>query len=241
MSGGAFYGIGVGPGDSELITVKGARLIGETKYLFVPIAKVKADSVAFDIVKPYISAGTHVTELVFPMVTDKSELEKRWNESAEKIVDIIRTGEDACFVTLGDPLLYSTYIYLLRAVKRIEPDIKVVTIPGVTAICAVAALTGFPVGERKELVTIVPASDDLDVLRDAILRGGSIALMKVGKRLQQVLELLDELDVIDNSVFVAHAGMNNQMVETDLKKLFGKSAKTGYLSSILIHTGAQSS
>jgi len=237
MSMGVLYGIGVGPGDPELVTVKGARLISETKRLFVPIARTKAKSVALDIVKSYVPDNADVTELVFPMVTDKDELEKRWSESAGKIADTLKEGEDACFVTLGDPLLYSTYIYLLRALKKILPAVRVVTVPGVTAFSAAAALADFPTGEAREPVTIVPAADDLKSVRDAIGRGGTVVLMKVGKRLKGVLDVLDEFDVMGSAVYVANAGMVNQRTETDLEKLRGENDEAGYLSTILVRAG----
>ncbi len=240
MNLGTLYGIGVGPGDPGLVTVKGAELISNAGYLFVPVARIKAESVALDIVKRYVKEGAEVRELVFPMVTDKSELNKHWAESAGKIAGVLEKGRDACFVTLGDALLYSTYIYLIRALRKIHPDVNIVTVPGVTAYSAVAALAGFPVGEARELVTIVPASDDLQTVRDTIGRGGTVVLMKVGKRLKNILDLLEELGAMDDAVFVANAGMANQRLETDLGKLKGESDQTGYLSTILIKSRTRS-
>ena len=100
----------------------------------------------------------------------------------------LAAGEDCCFLTLGDALLYSTYIYLLRELRAIGPAVTIVTVPGVTAFSAAAALTNFPVGQGKQPVTIVPASDDLDAIRPALDRGGTVVLMKIGRRLQQVLD-----------------------------------------------------
>ena len=238
MKPGALYGIGVGPGDPELITVKGANLLKNCRNLFVPKARMKSESVAYAIIGNYVNGDTTVHELIFPMVTDKMELNKKWKESAEKIAEVLRTGSDACFVTLGDSLLYSTYIYLLRALKDVLPEAEIFTIPGVTAFSNVAALTNFPVGEAKEPVTIIPSSDDFTPLKDAIKRGGTVVLMKVGKRLQAVLEILEEASVIDDAVFVAYAGMEGQRIETDLRKLKDQSEETGYLSTILIHAGS---
>ena len=237
MKTGALYGIGVGPGDPELITVKGANLLKNCKHLFVPKARMKSESVAYAIIGNYVNGDTNVHELLFPMVTDKMELNKRWKESAEKIAEVLRTGSDACFVTLGDSLLYSTYIYLLRALKEVLPEAEIFTVPGVTAFSNVAALTNFPVGEAKEPVTIIPSADDFTPLKDALKRGGTVVLMKVGKRLQATLEVLEEADVMDDAVFVAYAGMEGQRIETDLRKLKNQSPETGYLSTILIHAG----
>ena len=237
MKPGTLYGIGVGPGDPELITVKGANLLRNCRNLFVPKARMKSESVAYSIIGNYINGDTTVHELIFPMVTDKMELNKRWKESAEKIAEVLRGGSDACFVTLGDSLLYSTYIYLLRALKDVLPEAEVFTVPGVTAFSNVAALTNFPVGEAKEPVTIIPSADDFTPLKEALKRGGTVVLMKVGKRLQAILEILEEANVMDDAVFVAYAGMEGQRIETDLRKLKNESPETGYLSTILIHAG----
>jgi precorrin-2/cobalt-factor-2 C20-methyltransferase len=226
---GTLYGIGVGPGDPELITVKGAKLLASCNHLFVPKARIKSESVALEIVKSYVNGHTRVHELVFPMVTDKAALMKKW--------DVLKTGSDACFVTLGDSMLYSTYIYLLRALKVAVPDVKTVTIPGITAFSAVAALTDFPVGEAKEPVTIIPAADDLTAAENALKGEGTVVLMKIGKRLPAILELLERSGVIDDAVFVANAGMEDQRLETDLRKLKDEDPETGYLSIILVHAG----
>jgi precorrin-2/cobalt-factor-2 C20-methyltransferase len=238
---GTLYGIGVGPGDPELITVKGANLLNRCKHLFVPKARMKSESVAYAIIDRYVNGDTQLHELIFPMVTDKTELKKRWRESAEKIAEVLRTGSDACFVTLGDSLLYSTYIYLLRALKEVLPEAAVATVPGVTAFSNVAALTNFPVGEAKEPVTIIPSADDLEPLKKALKGRGTVVLMKIGKRLQPILEILEETGVMDDAVFVAYAGMEGERIETDLRKLKNRPEETGYLSTILIHIGGNES
>ncbi len=232
---GKLYGIGVGPGDSELITVKGARLLNECKHLFAPKARVKSESLALDIAKSYIGEDTKVYELVFPMITDHDELKKHWRESARDIAGVLKNGDDACFLTLGDSLLYSTYIYLVRALRELMPEVEIETVPGVTAFSGVAALTNFPVGEAKDPVTIVPASDgDLGDIRRALRGAGTVVLMKIGKCLHEVLDILEEENVIDNAVFVAYAGQEKQRIETDLRKLKNEKPETGYLSTILV-------
>jgi len=97
-----------------------------------------------------------VHELTFPMSTDAVVLAESWRRAAEEVLCTLEQGEDAAFLTLGDSLLYSTYIYLLRRLREIRADIAVVTVPGITAMSAAAALTNFPIGQGKQLVTIVP-------------------------------------------------------------------------------------
>jgi len=232
---GTLYGMGVGPGDPELLTVKGARILSECQHVFVPKARIKADSVALAIAKKYLKPDSCVHEVVFPMTKDKEDLQKHWDESAEEVAAVLRTGENASFLTLGDAFLYSTYIYLVRSLRRILPDVPIETVPGVNAFSAVAALTEMPIGEGKELVTIVPTSDDLDDVRRALHAGGTVVLMKVGRRLEKILELLEENGALERSVFVSHAGMEGQQqIVTDLRSLYGKTKEAGYLSIILV-------
>lgn len=118
--------------------------------------------------------------------------------------------------------------------RRIDPAIPVVTIPGITAFSAAAALTNFPVGTGKQPVTIVPASDDFAQFRRALDTGGTVVLMKVGSRLQAVLDELESRGLAGRAVFVAHAGLPNQHIETNLANLRGLPEKTGYLSTMII-------
>jgi precorrin-2/cobalt-factor-2 C20-methyltransferase len=234
MTLGTLYGIGIGPGDPDLITVKGAQLLGRCRHLFVPKARQAADSVALGIVRKHLHPGTAIREVFFPMVTDAEELATHWQESARQVAAVLEQGEDACFITLGDAFLYSTYIYLVRTLRRLLPGAIIVTVPGITAFSAVAAATEFPVGEGKMPVTIVPAADDLNTVDRALAGPGTVVLMKIGKRLEAVLDLLERHRALDASVFVAHAGMSNEMVETDLGTLRGRGDGFGYLSTILV-------
>jgi len=235
MTSGTLYGIGIGPGDPELITLKGARLIGACRNLFVPKARTASESVALAIARPFVGPETRIEELLFPMTPDREELAEKWDAAAARVAEILADGEDACFITLGDPLLYSTYIYLLRALRKRLPDLKVVTVPGITAFGAAAALTEFPIGEGREPVTIVPAADDLTAVRRALAAGGTVVLMKIGKRLPELLDLLDAEGLLESSVFVSHATMAEQRIETDLRRLKTEGPEAGYLSIILVH------
>jgi precorrin-2/cobalt-factor-2 C20-methyltransferase len=234
MKKGTLYGIGVGPGDPDLITIRGAKILASCPHVFVPKARQAGESVALRIAQEHIHEGAEIHEVVFPMTTDKEELLIRWEESARLIASVLETGSDACFLTLGDAFLYSTYIYMLRSLRRLLPDAQVVTIPGITAFSAAAALAEFPVGEGKESVTIIPTADDLDAVRVALAAGGTLILMKIGKRLGRIIDILEAAGAVGRSVFISHAGMENERVVTDLGTMRGEAAETGYLSIILV-------
>ncbi len=234
MKKGTLYGVGVGPGDPGLITVKGREVIGVCRHVFAPKARIKSESLALQIAGRYACAGARIHEVVFPMVEDEAVLERHWNECAAGIVALLEAGEDVCFLTLGDTLLYSTHIYLVRAVQALAPWATVVTIPGVNAYSAAAALTGFPLGEGKRPLLVIPVSDDLDVVREAIDGERTVVLMKVGRRLPEIVALLESRGLARRSVFVARAGLAGERVESDLTKLKTAGAEHGYLSVILI-------
>jgi precorrin-2/cobalt-factor-2 C20-methyltransferase len=232
---GTLYGIGIGPGDPELITLRGARLLAACPHLFVPKARTAAESVALAIARPLVGPDARIEELHFPMTADQGKLAEKWDAAAECVATVLQRGEDACFITLGDPLLYSTYIYLLRALRKGLPDLVAVTVPGIPAFGAVAALAEFPVGEGREPVTIVPAADDLAAVWRALAAGGTVVLMKIGRRLPEILDLLEAEGLLERSVFVSRATMEGQRIETDLRRLKAEDPEAGYLSIILVH------
>lgn len=239
MNTGTLYGIGIGPGDPDLITVKGAKLLSLCRHVVVPKASESADSLALSIIKKHLNPDATIHELVFPMTNRQDLLEAKWRESAAYVASILFDGEDVCFPTLGDAFLYSTYIYLVRALKSALPAVDIKTVPGITAFSAAAAATGFALGEGKKSVTIVPAADDLTALREALSRQGTVVIMKIGKRLDAVLDLLEEHHAIETGVFASHVGMADEKVEADLQRLRGCDQKTGYLSIILAGTGME--
>ena len=165
----------------------------------------------------------------------RMSLHPRWSGFIDALPAGLEQGEDVCFLTLGDPLLYSTYIYLLRAIKRRCPSVRTVTVPGITAFSAAAALTDFPIGEGKRPVTIVPTAEDLTAVKDALSLGGTVVLMKIGKRLREIIAVIEEAGLLDQAVFVSHATMACERVETDLRRLRTGEPEAGYLSVILIH------
>ena len=237
MKFGVLYGIGVGPGDPDLMTLKGARVLEGCRHVFVPKARSENGSIALAIAGRRLRADSRIYELVFPMSADSGELSRRWAEAARSVSDVVSTGEDACFLTLGDPLLYSTYIYLVRALREQLPGLEVVTVPGITAFSAAAALAEFPIGEGKQMVVIIPVSDDLDVIGKALTEAGTVILMKVGRRLDKVLDFIEQAGFLDRAVYVARAGLEGQQVEVDLRKLRRHKQEADYLSLLLVHTG----
>ena len=229
-----FYGVGVGPGDPELLTLKGFKILKNMDVIFVPKAKAKDDSLAREIIENILDKKKEFIELEFPMVKDKGELEKRYKNSAEIIIQKINSGKKVAYLTIGDPLLYSTYIYLLGALKEADPDLVIETIPGVSAYSAVAARFSCSMAEKNEKICICTVPDDLNDLKKTITDHDTVVMMKVAKRLPEVIELLRELDLAKDAIFGSHVGMAGEKLIQGFDDSASLSEKEGYLSTIIV-------
>ncbi len=232
---GDFYGIGVGPGDSELITLKALRIIKSVDCIFAPRADSKGSSLALDIVSD-VCEGKRVVEQVYPMVKDKSQLETAWLASANEIKRELDAGNSVAYLTIGDPLTFSTYCYLLQQLSRIIPSQKIHTIPGITSYNAAASLANFSLIEQSEKLAIIPVSSNIDELRSVLNSFDTVILMKVAKKLDEVIELLEDMDLVDNLLFASYIGHENEFITRDLLSL--KGAGKGYLSIIIVRKPA---
>ncbi len=228
---GNFYGVGVGPGDKELLTLKAVRIVKMADCIFVPKADSRESSLALEIVKDVV-VGKRVIEQVYPMVRDKAKLKTAWLKAAGEIKGEVESGNNVAYLTIGDPLTFSTYCYLLQSLSRIIPSQNIHTIPGITSYNAAACLANFPLIEQDEKLAVIPISKDVSELRPILNSFETVVLMKVAKKLDEVIELLEEMNLIDNSIFASYIGFNNEFITHDLNTLRGSGK--GYLSVIIV-------
>lgn len=229
---GRFYGIGIGPGDPELLTVKAVRIIKEVDYIFVPKASFKDESMALEIVKELVD-GKKICEQIYPMTKNKDILDEAWLNAAKEIADKIKTGWNIAYLTIGDPLTFSTYIYLLQNLSKLMPDNNIETIPGITSYNAAACLANFPLIESNMKLAVVPVSkDDIEELRPILQSFDTIVLMKVAKKLDAVIKLLEDLNLINSSLFASYVGQKDSLITRNISSLKGK--EKGYMSVIIV-------
>jgi precorrin-2/cobalt-factor-2 C20-methyltransferase len=230
---GRLYGIGLGPGDPELVTMKASRLLGTLPHIFTPKADEGGFSVAQSIASQHAGPDTVFHELVYPMTRKADVLRQHWRTAAESVAEVLATGKDAGFITLGDPMLYSTCTYLIRAVHELQPSVQVEVVPGVTSFCASAALTEFVLGEQSSKLLVAPAPDSLKDLQELTRLGGRLVLMKVGSKLPQLVEWLRTLGLVQRARLVTRAGLPGQRVLMDLESGMELESQ-GYLSTLLV-------
>ncbi|MDH3998496.1 MAG: precorrin-2 C(20)-methyltransferase, partial [Desulfuromonadales bacterium] len=175
-----------------------------------------------------------VRTVEFSLGKDARQRQSHWGETACEIAELLRSGQDVAFVTLGDSLLYSTYIYLIRALRSEFAAARIETVPGISAFSSAAAITSTPLGEGNSSLQVIPSSNDLTQIEKAVASGDAVVLMKIGKRLNVIIDLLEKAGALQRSVFVARAGLPEQRVETNLESLRGAEPSTGNLAVIIV-------
>ena len=227
---GKLYGIGVGPGDSELMTVKAARLVGEADVIITPKTEKKDGSVALNIAKPYIQDHTEIVPVVFPMVLNPGEMTEAWQAARDTIVSYLEQGKKVVFLTLGDPMFYSTYMYVFRLIEPTGYEIE--TVPGITAFTAIGAHLGYPIVEKEEVLAIVPATAPKEKIDAVMAVADDAVIMKVYKNFDEVQDVLKKHNMADDAVMISRVGLPDEQVFIGLENM-PKDQKLNYLSTIL--------
>lgn len=229
---GKFYGIGVGPGAPDLLTLRAAEILKIADVVCVPRSGADKEPVALKVAGRHISPQAELLEISTPMVRDQALLNKEWQAGAEKIAQRLSAGKTVAFITIGDAMLFSTYTYLLKKVQALLPGVAAESIPGVTSFSATAALLNRALAEGNEKLAIIPAIDDPSELRCVLTKFPNAVLMKVAGKFEQIVAILEELDLKNKSVFMSKLGYPDQFFTRDLDSLRGK--KLDYLSLILV-------
>ena len=225
---GKLYGVGVGPGDPELLTIKAARIISECRYIAVPHSK-SGRQLALEICKAYLKNQT-IIHIDAPMTYDEQKIKLSYEQSSKELAKILQCGEDIVFLTLGDPSVYSTYTYVQKMVAAM--GFETIWIPGVPSFCAAAAYAGIPLCEKDEALHIIPASHA--GLEDEELFFGNAVFMKSGKKLQGLIEKLKEQNKLGKCIVVENVGLENQRTIEDLNNL---PDDMGYFSLVIYKEG----
>lgn len=222
MKRGTLYGVGVGPGDPELLTCKAVRILRGADIIAVP--DTGGENTALGICRQYIE-GKPLLFCDMPMVRDKQLLARKYDEAADEICKILDSGRDAAFITLGDPTVYSTYLYVHQRVRARGYQTELV--PGVPSFCAAAARLGESLCEAAEPLVIVPASNrEIDTFLDL---PGTKVLMKTGRAMAQVKRTLSERKVSVQSV--ENCGLPGERVFRSLDEI---DTEAGYFSIVVV-------
>lgn len=226
---GTLYGIGVGPGDPELLTLKAINILKRVDVVIAPKTVSKGNSLALTIARPHLGANTEVLELLFPMVYNQTTLIEARENCCTQILALLRQDKDVAFLTLGDPMLYSTYIYILKLLR--EHQIKIETVPGITSFCAAASRIAYPLAEGDEIITIIPVTCDSEKLNRALAASDTAVLMKVSSAIERTVDSLQSNQMAGQAVLISKCGHHDETISYNISDW--TAAKPHYLSTII--------
>lgn len=224
MEKGKLFGLGVGPGDPELLTMKAVRLLKEADVVAVP-DKGTGEKTALRIVEQYIE-GKERMFCPTPMLRDRSKWDQYHEEIADRICAVLDEGKNVSFITLGDPTIYSTYIYVHKKVAARGYEAELV--PGVPSFCAVAARLGMSLCEGSDRLLVVPASCDL---KDSLDIQANKVFMKAGSEIAALQEQLRQADLLEGAAMVENCTMENERVYPHFGDM---TENSGYFSIVVV-------
>ena len=230
---GELVGVGVGPGDPDLLTVRGVAELRAADRVFVPVLAAGEPGRAEAVVRAHVEAD-RVERLVFALADDVAGPQERrhryWDAAARRVAEQLGAGS-AAFATLGDPAVYSTFGYLAATVRELLPGVRVRTVPGITAMQAAAAAAGVPLVEGSEQLTLLPLVRDTAAVAGALAAGSSVVTYKAGRRLGALRAVLEAAGALERAIYAEHLGTPDERVaplaEVGL-------AVAPYLSTVLV-------
>ena len=225
---GRLYGLGIGPGDPELITVKALRILRAAPVLAYP-APDEGDSLARDIVSGFLDGHHQEYVIRMPMSVARFPAQEVYDEAASALAEHLEAGRDVAVLCEGDPFFYGSFMYLFgRMAERHEVEV----VPGVSSLMACAARLGAPLAARNDVLSVVPATLPEAELRERLGHCDAAAIIKVGRHLAKVRAVLDELGMTSESRYVEHATMGSERI---LPLTEMEDARAPYFSMVLVH------
>jgi precorrin-2/cobalt-factor-2 C20-methyltransferase len=227
MKKGKLIGIGVGPGDTELLTLKAVKMLKSVDVICAPKSADSKPSLALSIVKPILKERNNsyeILEPLFPMIEDNNKLKEYWDKAAQLISKELNKGLDVAFITLGDPSIYSTFAYIFKIINRMNFDVEL--IPGITSFTGCAASGKMPLAEKDEIIVIVPKVDER--LEQIMEHGDTFVIMKTSRNLKLLEETIDKDERTKEILSVQNCSMDDEKI------INGFSKDKKYLSTTIV-------
>lgn len=231
---GKLYGIGVGTGSPDLMTLRAVNILRDVDVIAIPQSNKYTKSVAWRIAEPAVGPvdGQERLMLEFPMTKDPARVVPAWEHAFAEIGARLADGKNVAFISEGDPLFFSTYIYLHKEAPVRWPGVQIEVVPAVSSFTAVASVVGLPIADGQEKVAVVPASYGLEDVPAILKLFDTVVFMKVSSVMPQLVEVLEGEGLLDKAVYVSKATMQYQQIITDIASI--KNDKCDYFSMVLV-------
>ena len=232
-------GIGVGPGDPDLLTVKAVKAIQDADIIMCPASKEDRPSIALSIVSSLIdkSKNQEIVKLIFPMTKDKDVLEETWKKNAKIMAEKVLLEKNVIYLTVGDPFLYSTWIYMHKDLKENYPNMEISVIPGIVSMFTFASKVGISIAEGAEKVAIIPSCYDLSSVKEIAKNSETMVFLKDGRYFDQVINVLKESGFPNDSIFAIgqDLGTENEIIrKMTLGEVNDNTLTTKYFSILVV-------
>lgn len=230
---GRLYGVGIGPGDPELLTLKAQRVLAEVPVIFVPRKSRGDESIAESIITELIpNAKSKTTGITLPMLRDREKLQEAWQQAADIIWACLERGKDCAFVNVGDPLFYGTFIHVLRTLQTSYPETDVEIIPGVSSLNAAAARASIPLASEDESIAVLSGNQSDEVVKNALENFDTVVFMKVNKVFERVRSILEDMNLKDKGIYVRRCTTDEEEIVWGLDCIDGQ--KLDYFSLLIV-------
>jgi precorrin-2/cobalt-factor-2 C20-methyltransferase len=231
---GKLIGVGVGPGAPDLMTLRAVNVLRTVPVLAIPRRNAYSPSVAWRIAEPSVGPveGQERLFLHFPMTKDPEILKPAWEVAFQEIGARLEKGLDVAFLTEGDAMVYSTFIYMIDEAKKRWPTLEIDVVPAVSSITAVPASTGVPLADGQERIAILPATYGVDDLADVLSKFDTTMLMKVSSVMPDVVEALERTGLLHKAVYVSKASTTEERVVRDVASI--KNDRCDYFSMVVV-------
>ena len=227
---GTLYGVGVGPGAPDLLTLRAVNVLRMVDVILAAASPRNDYSAALETARPHLRPDVRLLRLEFPMTRDAAVLREAWLKAARATREVLEGGESAAFLTIGDPLIYSTFGYLLRTLREMAPHLPVEIVPGVTSFQAAAARTATVLCEGGERLRILPGINGRDSLAAELGGADTAVVLKAYRNFPAIREALRATDRLEDSLLASHV----EQPEEDIRRgMDGMDGTPPYMSLIL--------
>lgn len=228
---GVLYGIGVGPGDPDLLTLAAVKALGSVQVVFAPASTKNDFSLALDIIRPHLQTNVQVRRLDFPMTRDDAVRQAARLANARAVHAHLARGDNAAFITLGDPLIYSTFGHLLRGLRTLDAHVQARIIPGITSFQAASARLGKVLVEGDQCLVVATGNTEQSKLEALLSRADAGVILKPAKQLENLKTILAALDLSACAQLVVRCGLDGERVIPDLRQAAGP---VSYFSLVVV-------
>jgi precorrin-2/cobalt-factor-2 C20-methyltransferase len=231
---GKLYGVGVGPGATDLLTLRAVRVLNSVDVIAIPKSSDHLRPFAWRICSPVVEENPNQEKLLllFPMTKDTSIIVPAWNTAFSEIGKRLENGLNVAFITQGDPSVYSSWSYLLEEAPERWPGIEIEIVPAVSSITAIPAELKIPLADGQERFCVLPATYGIEDLPKLAEEFDTIILTKVGRMIPALIKILKEHKLLRTATYVAYGTTDQQNIVRDLETLAGD--KCDYFSTVMI-------